>query len=136
MLLLVSGAEGRLRVGDKAPALVSRLIGETRYFLLSDHVGETAREPKKAMVVSFFATWCDPCKKELPELQKLLQELECQQLGAVLVSYGESEDMCDNRMLCLIPEYTDEMHITSAEPPIQGRYGMTSAKTRYKGGAA
>jgi hypothetical protein len=41
--------------------------------------------------------------------------------------------MCDNRMLCLIPEYTDEMHITSAEPPIQGRCGMTSAEPPIQG---
>lgn len=29
----------------------------------------------KVVVIDFFASWCDPCKRELPELEKLHREL-------------------------------------------------------------
>jgi len=36
---------------------------------LSDHLG------KKVILINFWATWCAPCLKEMPELNKLQQEL-------------------------------------------------------------
>jgi len=42
------------------------LDGDT--FTLSDHVG------KKVVILSFWATWCAPCLKELPHLESIYQE--------------------------------------------------------------
>jgi len=36
-----------------------------------DHTGADAKQPKKAVLLSFFATWCKPCMKEMPILKKL-----------------------------------------------------------------
>jgi peroxiredoxin len=38
-------------------------------FRLSDHLG------KEVVYISFWATWCVPCRRELPELQKMYDEL-------------------------------------------------------------
>ena len=47
--------------GRYAPDFEIELLnGET--FRLSDHVG------KKVIILNFFATWCGPCKEEMPEL--------------------------------------------------------------------
>jgi peroxiredoxin len=40
-----------------------------RWFRLDDHVGD------KVIYVSFWATWCVPCRREMPHLEALWQEL-------------------------------------------------------------
>ena len=53
-------------VGQKAPDFtVQTLDGGT--FSLSDHRG-------KVVLVNWFATWCGPCKQEMPHLQKEVWE--------------------------------------------------------------
>jgi peroxiredoxin len=53
--------------GQKAPRFeVSTLDGEK--FNLEDSLG------KKPIVISFWATWCEPCKKELPYVQKFYEK--------------------------------------------------------------
>jgi peroxiredoxin len=46
----------------------------------------------KPVVVSFFATWCTPCKKELPAFQALAQQHEDRGLTFVLVDMQEDPD--------------------------------------------
>lgn len=57
---LLSGRRTRLS-GRIAPDFeLTTLDGET--IRLADHVG------KKVILLNFFATWCGPCKREMPEL--------------------------------------------------------------------
>lgn len=55
--------------------------GET--FRLSDHLG------KDVIVMSFWATWCEPCKVELPHLEDIYQDMKEQGLVIVAVSMDE-----------------------------------------------
>jgi len=41
------------------------LVGET--FRMADHVG------KEVVVLNFFATWCGPCRQEMPELARFVE---------------------------------------------------------------
>ena len=43
-------------------------------------------------VVSFWATWCAPCRDELPRLSKLSQKLADQDIHFVAISIDESKD--------------------------------------------
>ena len=54
-------------------------------------IGDTANpeDKKKVMIMSFFATWCEPCKKEMPELVRLYEKYREQGLGVMLVSIDE-----------------------------------------------
>ena len=52
-------------------------------FTLSEHVG------REVIVMSFWATWCQPCMAELPHLDAMYQELESQGLLIVAVSMDE-----------------------------------------------
>ena len=36
---------------------------------------DLSKNKGKIMVLNFWATWCAPCKKEMPSLEKLAQEL-------------------------------------------------------------
>jgi thiol-disulfide isomerase/thioredoxin len=44
----------------------------------------------KALIVSFWASWCEPCTRELPELQALHDELSADGLEVLAVNVGES----------------------------------------------
>jgi len=57
-----------LKIGDEAPPISLFKLENNKYFRSKDLLG------KKNLVVSFFATWCVPCAKEIPELTKLSKE--------------------------------------------------------------
>ena len=44
------------------------------------------------MILSFFATWCEPCKKEIPHLEKLQEEFIDQPVKFFLIDVGEDRD--------------------------------------------
>jgi thiol-disulfide isomerase/thioredoxin len=52
-------------------------------------------DSKKMVMVSFFATWCEPCKKEMPELVRLYEAYKDQGLGVMLVSIDKGKDKRD-----------------------------------------
>ena len=54
------------------------------WFRLGDHLG------KEVIYISFWATWCTPCRRELPELQKMFDELGAQGLLVVAVNTDPS----------------------------------------------
>lgn len=74
---------GPLKVGQPAPDFggwtpSNELFSSTRFML---------ERPGQALVVSFFATWCKPCERGLPVLQKLNDELKGE-ASVVLVAFG------------------------------------------------
>ena len=54
-------------LGNKAPNIILKDL-ESKPVLLSDYKG------KKNVIVNFWATWCPPCKEEMPAFQKLYEE--------------------------------------------------------------
>ncbi len=58
-------------------------------FFASRVYGDQAKEPA-AVVLSFFATWCIPCRAEVPELEILSKEFP--EIQFYLVSVKDSED--------------------------------------------
>lgn len=64
-----------LQVGDEAPAFSIRTLNPDRsamkVFSTGRFAGPSADEPKRAVVLSFAASYCEPCKRELAELGTL-----------------------------------------------------------------
>ena len=46
----------------------------------------------RVVLVNFWATWCEPCKEELPALLKLKEQLAGRPFELVTVNYGEFPD--------------------------------------------
>lgn len=57
-----------------APASVARTL-QSRPLRTLDNRAATLGEPGEVVVVNFWATWCRPCLKELPALQRLHEEI-------------------------------------------------------------
>ncbi len=73
------------------PARVSPHVGRPLVLAVPGLDGRTvdvAAEEGKVLVVDFWATWCEPCKEELPALERLAR----QHAGRGLVVYGVSFD--------------------------------------------
>jgi len=92
-LMLIAGLVYMLVVGSpskapegavKAPALAGPLSGGGKA-ALSDYAG-------KVVLVDFWATWCDPCLAEIPELNALHRKLEARGFAVLGVSMDEEGD--------------------------------------------
>jgi thiol-disulfide isomerase/thioredoxin len=70
--------------GRPAPALrLDNIDGET--WDISSRRGHW-------LFVHFWASWCGPCRREMPTIHKLMETLEDERLEIVLVNTAETED--------------------------------------------
>lgn len=81
-----------LKVGEPAPPFAMRDLSK-EMFSLRNHTGPGAPQPKSAVLITFFATWCKPCKAEIPEVQKIYERW--QKEGLEVVSVGMSQGAKD-----------------------------------------
>ena len=51
-----------------------------------------AAKKGKVLLVNFWATWCEPCRKEMPSLAKMAESLKAKGLEFITVSADEPED--------------------------------------------
>ena len=88
LLILSVGfpADDGLKVGDQAPPIILFKLEQNKYFRSKEFIGE------KHLVVSFFATWCVPCAKEIPKLTEMSKELG-DDFQFVLVDVKEKRDL-------------------------------------------
>src|SRR6266702_4754485 len=68
--------------GAAAPQIALPVVG--------DGTSDLAADRGKVVLVNFWATWCEPCKAEMPGLQQLADELRGQSF--VLYSVNLQED--------------------------------------------
>jgi len=70
---------------------------DQEYVSLRDFCGQELRKPwinkiKHVVVLSFFATWCEPCKEEIPHLTLLMDEFKDQPVKFFLIDVGEEKE--------------------------------------------
>ena len=81
-----------LNVGDEAPKFALRNLLTDDAIFLSDYTGKTLRDGKTqhyAVVLSFWATWCQPCKVEIPLLTKMADDFKGQHVKIFLINTRE-----------------------------------------------
>jgi peroxiredoxin len=80
-LLACSVAAGAVKIGDPTPAFnLQTLDGKT--INIASYKG-------KVVLLDFWATWCGPCRRALPELKTLLQKNTGKPLVVISVSADE-----------------------------------------------
>src|SRR5690606_12012930 len=85
---------------------VSQTPTELPEFTLVDREGEprSIRSwPGKSLIVNFWATWCAPCRREIPLLKQIHEEYAEQGFQVVGIAVDFREDVL---------KYADEMRIT------------------------
>lgn len=72
-----------VEVGSKAPEIQGvTLDGTRRQKTLADYEG-------KVMLINVWATWCEPCRVEMPSIEKLHREFAPQGLAVVAISVDD-----------------------------------------------
>ncbi len=75
---------GIARTGAPAPPIDLNVLGGGKANLAEDR--------GKVVLVNFWATWCEPCKSEMPALQRLADELQSQPFKLYSVDLQEDEE--------------------------------------------
>lgn len=88
-----NGEEG-LEIGNIAPeTMLKTLDGEEIY--LSDYRG-------KRVLLNFWATWCPPCRAEMPDMEKFHQDTDIEIIAVNLIETESNQGQVDN----FIDEYS------------------------------
>jgi thiol-disulfide isomerase/thioredoxin len=60
------------------------------HFRLADNIG------KKTIILNFFATWCAPCREEMPELNRYADNHKLEPFLLLGIDAGEAPDLVDD----------------------------------------
>ncbi len=95
------GAPAAQGGGSALPAAPSSAGGAVSDFTLNDVDGQAHALSdylgKNVILISFWATWCEPCKKEMGQLQTLYDAHKDQGLVILSISMDEPETQGDAR---------------------------------------
>ncbi len=81
-------AQGNLKPGDKAPEIAA----STWFNVKGNPSLASLAKGSKAVVVEFWATWCPPCRRSIPHLDKLNKELSKKGIKIVGLSNEDPND--------------------------------------------
>ena len=79
--VFAAGGELKPWAGGATPPLVLRDLAGKEH-KLSDFRG-------KVVVLNFWATWCEPCREEMPSMQRLQDKLAGRPFAILAVDFGE-----------------------------------------------
>lgn len=112
-----------VRVGTEAPGfnavdLTPGRTADVPFRSLSDYRG-------RVVLLNIWATWCEPCKREMPSMQQLYQEYAARGLAVVAVSV-DAEDKAD-AIRAFVQDYNLTFDI------LHDRTGLFRSVYRYTG---
>ena len=92
--------------GVKPPPPDSKLGSANLDFVLKDMNGQTIRLADfkgRPMIINFWATWCGPCRAEMPEFVQLAEQYRSKNLVVLGVSVDDKPDA--------IKKFAEEYHL-------------------------
>lgn len=105
---------------EQAPNFTLALLGGGN-FNFGEHKG-------KPILINFFASWCEPCREEMPVLEKIVQEYEPK--GVVFL--GIAVDDTEEKMKDFIKKYGVTFPVgLDKKAAIQTSFGLYGIPTTY-----
>ena len=89
IFLLTSSSFASLKPNEAAPDFTLR-DSSGNYFYLSDVIGAKSKEKINGVILNFFASWCIPCKNELPIINSVADELKSKGVKIVIIGLKEN----------------------------------------------
>jgi len=96
MMVVTHGAHAALAVGKPAPALEARTT-DGKTFSLAETAGNV-------VIVNFWASWCEPCRKEMPALETYYKKHQGEGLRILAISMDDPED--DAKVYQIMKDFT------------------------------
>ncbi len=122
VFLLASPVCAALKPNDAAPTFSLRDL-EGRDFYLSDVIWPKSKEKINGVILSFFASWCVACRKELPIINSLVDEFNSKGIKVVIVDVKEDIDA--------VGELLNELKVHKPVV-LSDRYGKTAEKYQVR----
>jgi thiol-disulfide isomerase/thioredoxin len=126
MMRRTGGERIRAAAGSESPVAKTASCeaqGTGRFdFVLKDHVNvpvKMADYKGKVVIVNFWATWCGPCKTEIPDFVKLYDEYKDK--GLVIV--GISVDDSPEQLQAFMKEYHMNYPVLQMRPDVEDAWG-------------
>lgn len=118
LLLLTSVVSAENLINTTAPNFFSKNLNspQKEFVKLDDEIAK-----ENGVIIAFFASWCSPCKKELPFLQSLTKEL-----GVSLIAISVDDKWGDNENKMVV-----DMNFTA--PVLHDKYKIISKQYDYSG---
>lgn len=88
------------------PAHANALINELRLVDIDEQPATLESYKGKVILLNFWATWCPPCIKEMPSMQRLREHFQDQPFEVVAVNVGETPTTVSSFLLELDTELT------------------------------
>lgn len=126
--LVLASTAFALQVNDAAPSFFLRDSGGNNFYL-SDYVNGRKKENIKGIIIGFFASWCKPCRNELPVLNSLVDEFQSKGIKVVIIGYNEDFDKID-RMLAEI-KVTKPLVLSDTYGKVSTKYCVRSLPVTF-----
>ena len=84
---------------------------------------DAAATPSRPLLINFWATWCDPCREEFPDLVKINEDFHERGLDAAVISLDDVAEIKGSvpaflaRMKAMMPAYL--LNVPDPEPAIK-----------------
>ena len=101
-MVAASFAQEAEAVIDKAPNFALENL-EGDIFELHENIGEGP------ILISFWATWCKPCKEEMPHIQDLLDKYEDKDLKVLAISTDSEKSVAKVKPFIKSQNYSFEV---------------------------
>jgi len=112
-LFFLPSASVQAQVGEKAPGFITSTL-EGKRVTLKEY---WEQQGKKAIILSFFATWCQPCKEDLKYLQGLQGQLGSQGFQVLAVHTQDPSAKPEG-----VKKFLDELGVSL--PVLLDEYGI------------